>query len=200
VRIVAVSKGVRWERVKEALDAGQRDFGENYLQEAIPKIERLASVSPRWHFIGQLQSNKAARIARAFDLVHSLASASAARAISGAATQVGKVVPVMIQVRLGGGAERGGVEPEAVEALALSVCRLPGLTLDGVMGVAPLGEAARPAFARLRGVLDRLRGRGFPNAPLRELSAGMSADYGDAILEGATLVRLGSAIFGERPP
>jgi pyridoxal phosphate enzyme (YggS family) len=195
-----VSKGVRWERVKEALDAGQRDFGENYLQEAIPKIEQLGSVSPRWHFIGQLQSNKAARIARAFDLVHSLGSTSAARALSGAATAAGKVTPVMIQVRLGGGADRGGVAPEAVEALAEAICELPGLMLDGVMGIAPLGDAARPAFARLRGILDHLRGLGFPNAPLRELSAGMSADYGEAILEGATFIRIGSAIFGERAP
>jgi uncharacterized pyridoxal phosphate-containing UPF0001 family protein len=106
----------------------------------------------------------------------------------------------MIQAHLGGGAERGGVAPEAVEALAEAVCRLPGLMLDGVMGVAPLDDAARPAFARLRGILDHLRGLGLPNAPLRELSAGMSADYGEAILEGATLIRLGSAIFGERPP
>ncbi len=198
VRVVAVSKGVSYERILEAVNAGHEDFGENYPQEARAKMERLASVSLRWHFVGQLQSNKAAKVAREFDLVHSLDSATAARAISRARVAAGGASAVLIQVRLGGGPERGGVLPEEAEGFAAAVCGLPGLVLDGVMAVAPLDLPARPAFAKLRETLDCLRRARLPHAPLREMSAGMSSDYEEAILEGATLVRLGRAIFGDR--
>jgi pyridoxal phosphate enzyme (YggS family) len=197
VRLIAVSKNVDADAIRAAHEAGQTDFGENYVQPALAKMDALGDTPGiRWHMIGQLQSNKAARVARAFDVVHSLASTSAARAMSRALGEQGRSSAVLVQVHLGGGTGRGGVEPEQVPALAREVCGLPGLVLDGVMGVAPRDEEARPAFARLRCLLEQLRGLGLEQAPLRELSAGMSEDYEAAILEGATLVRIGRAIFG----
>jgi len=195
VRLIAVSKNVDADAIRAAHDAGQTDFGENYVQPALAKIEALGTARIRWHMIGQLQSNKAARVARAFDVVHSLASTSAARAMSRALAEQGRSCEVLVQVHLGGGAARGGVAPERAAAFVAEVAGLPGLIVDGVMGVAPRGEEARPAFARLRRVLEELRDLGLEGVPLRELSAGMSGDYEAAVLEGATLVRIGRAIF-----
>jgi pyridoxal phosphate enzyme (YggS family) len=198
ITLVAVTKRVEVDRVREAADAGQRHFGENYVQEAIPKIDALASLDLRWHLIGGLQANKAARAARIFHLLHSVCSMSVAERVSREAGVSGRAMRVLLQIRLGGGEPRAGVDPSVAPSIAREICALPGVELDGVMGVAPLGEEARPHFARLRETLDELRAAGLPQAPLREMSAGMSADYRDAILEGATLVRIGSAIFGAR--
>ncbi len=201
VLLIAVSKGVESARISQAIEAGQVDFGENYLQHALPKMEEVDGLSgrpARWHMIGRLQSNKAAKAARRFDYIHCLDSASASAAISRAMHDDGKTARVLIQVRLGGGDQRGGIEPAELQAFADEVCSLPGLSLEGLMGVAPLGEAARPHFARLAGMLESLRGRGLDNAPLTELSMGMSGDFREAILEGATMVRIGTAIFGPR--
>lgn len=198
ITLVAVSKRVPLDAVRAAVAAGQKDFGENYVQEGIGKIEALATSDLRWHLIGALQSNKAARAARSFHLLHSVCSESVARAISREMVAAGRDARVLLQIRLGGGGARAGVEPEHAEAMARVLSELPGILLDGVMGVAAQGEAARPQFARLFSLLERLRGLGLPRAPLREMSAGMSADFADAIREGATMVRIGSAIFGQR--
>lgn len=204
VQLIAVSKNADAAAILEAFRAGQRVFAENYLQDAIPKIRAVGAVlggktdDPArisWHFIGQLQSNKAAGAARAFDVIESLASASAARAISRAMSLRGEVRPVLLQVRLGGPAGRGGVEPVDALDLARLVTDSPGLVLDGVMGVAPQAEPAASAFARLAEILEELRTAGLPNAPLRQMSAGMSADYHEAIAAGATIIRIGRAIF-----
>ncbi len=197
VRLVAVTKRIDDARIAEAIAAGQLDFGENYVQEALAKMDRFGP-EIRWHMIGQLQSNKAARVARRFALVHSLASLSAARAISRAMAAGGEKCRVLVQVRLGGGPARGGVAPDAVDDFVAQVAELPGIVVDGLMGVAPLGEPPRPHFARLRGILEHLRTLGLPNAPLSEMSAGMSGDFREAIAEGATLVRIGEAVFGPR--
>ena len=198
ITLVAVSKRVPLDVVRTAVEAGQKDFGENYVQEGIAKIEALSTSDLRWHLIGALQSNKAARAARSFHLLHSVCSESVARAISREMIAAGREARVLLQVRLGGGAGRAGVEPQAVAAMARVVTELPGIQLDGVMGVAAQGEPSRPQFARLFALLEQLRRLGLPRAPLREMSAGMSADFHDAIREGATIVRVGSAIFGER--
>jgi pyridoxal phosphate enzyme (YggS family) len=198
ITLVAVTKRVSLEGVRAAVAAGQKDFGENYVQEGIGKIETLSAPDLRWHLIGALQSNKAARAARSFHLLHSVCSESVARAISREMVALGREARVLLQIRLGGGAGRAGVEPEHAEAMARALTALPGIQLDGVMGVAAPGEAARPQFARLFALLERLRGCALPRAPLREMSAGMSADFADAIREGATMVRIGSAIFGQR--
>ncbi len=194
VCLVAVSKRVNVAALLEAVAAGQVDFAENYLRDALPKIEACAGYGLRWHMIGQLQSNKAARVAQAFDVVQSLTSAKAARAISRAMSAAGPR-DVLIQVKLGGGAERGGVAIDEVPELAAEVADLPGVRLCGLMGVAPVDGPARPAFARLRRAFEDLRAAAPGGAEITELSAGMSGDFADAIAEGATIVRIGSAIF-----
>lgn len=198
VTLVAVTKRVEVDRVREAAVAGQRHFGENYVQEAAAKIDALASLDLRWHLIGGLQANKAARAARIFHLLHSVCSVSVAERVSREAGNSGLTKRVLLQIRLGGDEPRAGVEPSTALTIARELCVLPGIELDGVMGVAPIGEHTRRHFARLRETLEQLRGAGLPQAPLREMSAGMSADFRDAVLEGATLVRIGSAIFGAR--
>jgi pyridoxal phosphate enzyme (YggS family) len=198
VRLVAVSKNVGVSGILDAVAAGHREFGENYVQEALVKIAAVDRDDLRWHMIGQLQSNKAAKAARCFHLLHSLDSASAARAISKAMVADTATSNVLIQIRLGGASGRGGVEPEQAAAFARAVTTLPGIRLDGVMGVAVQGVDARRQFARLREVLETLRALGLPNAPLTQLSAGMTDDFREAVLEGSTIVRIGRAIFGER--
>lgn len=198
ITLVAVTKRVPLDAVRAAIAAGQEDFGENYVQEGIGKIEALAMPELRWHLVGALQSNKAARAARSFHLLHSVCTESVARAISREMVASAREARVLLQIRLGGGGGRAGVEPEMAEETARTLTALPGIHLEGVMGVAAQGEPARPQFARLFSLLERLRALGLPRAPLGEMSAGMSADFPDAIREGATIVRIGSAIFGRR--
>jgi pyridoxal phosphate enzyme (YggS family) len=199
VSLVAVTKKVDLSTIRAAVEVGHRDFGENYVQEGLGKIEALSDPSVRWHLIGSLQSNKAARAARAFWLLHSVTSRSVAEAISRQMAADGQDARVLIQVKLAAGGQRAGVEADEVAASARMITAMPGLLLDGVMGVAPLGEPARPSFARLAAVLEDLRRLGLPRAPLTHMSAGMSADFSEAIAEGATIVRIGTAIFGDRP-
>ena len=203
VSLVVVTKNATVAEVASAARAGQRDFGENYVAAAEARIAGLASElseemmqSLSWHMVGQLQSNKAARAARRFGLIHSLSSISAARTISKAMLGASTTARVLLQVRLGGGEQRGGVEAAQVLSLARAVTELGGIEIDGLMGVAPLGEQPRPHFVRLRALLEDLRGQQLPHAPLGELSAGMSGDFEDAVAEGSTLVRIGRAVFG----
>ena len=199
ITLVAVTKRVAVERIREAVAAGQHDFGENYVQEAVPKIDALAPFADvRWHLIGGLQANKAARAARSFGMLHSVCSIGVAERVSRAVMAEGRAVSVLLQIRLGGGDERAGVDPSDALAVAREICALPSIRLDGVMGIAPLEGEPRAHFHRLRETLERLRSADLPQAPLREMSAGMSADFRDAILEGSTLVRIGTAIFGAR--
>jgi pyridoxal phosphate enzyme (YggS family) len=212
VRLIAVSKYASIEQIRIAIEAGQRDFGENYVQDAFEKMDRLVDASEqrespkpsadsvqamRWHMIGGLQSNKAARAAERFYLIHTLASLRAAKAISRAMDASGTVCRALVQIHLGGGTQRAGLGPEQAPAFVREVAGLPGLELAGVMGVAPPGEDARRYFAVLRETLEGLRTLAIANAPMRELSAGMSGDFEDAVREGATLVRVGGALFAE---
>ncbi len=198
VTLIAVSKRIDSELVQEALEAGQRDFGENYLQHALVKMKALAGSAARWHMIGKLQSNKAAKAARSFSLIHGLDSMSAARAISKAMVADSGTARVLVQIKLGGGAVRAGVAREEAAAFAREVSALAGIEICGVMGVSPVDEEPRLHFARLRETGEELRGLGLPNAPCTEISAGMTQDYAEAILEGATMVRVGTAVFGPR--
>jgi len=200
VRLVAVSKFHPAEAVAELARAGHRDFGENYVQEALDKQKALAEVPIRWHFIGAPQTNKAKYIVGRFHLVHSLDSAKLARELDRRCS--GKEVrqPVLIQVNLGGEVQKAGVAPEGLRGLAEDVLARPWLDLQGLMCMPPLdGDAStnRALFARLRELSRELQ-REFA-LDLPHLSMGMSHDFQEAVEEGATLIRIGTRIFGKRP-
>jgi PLP dependent protein len=199
VRLVAVSKTVDLERIRAAIDAGQDLFGENYLQEARDKITALKR-QVNWHLVGHLQSNKARGAVELFDLIHAVDRGKLARALDAAAARLGKVQDVLIQINQGGEDTKSGVAPDAAPELLQQVARLPHLRLRGLMTMPPWfpdPEAARPYFRALRELRDHLRG--LTGLPLTELSMGMSGDFPVAVEEGATLVRVGTAIFGSRP-
>ena len=182
--------------VRELHGLGVRDVGENRHQEAQAKSAELADLEGlRWHFVGQLQSKKARQARRYAHAVHSLDRESVVRALADDVD--GLVVDGFVQVALDDDPGRGGVPPADVERLVELVLDSPGLRLRGVMAVAPLGEPARPAFARLRAVSDRVRALD-PGADA--ISAGMSQDHADAVAEGATHLRIGTAVTGPRPP
>lgn len=198
VRLVAVSKTVDLARIQAAVDAGQDLFGENYLQEARDKIAVLGT-EVRWHLVGSLQSNKAREAVALFDLIHAVDRLKLARALDAAAARLGKVQDVLIQVNQAGEATKSGITPSAAPALLQEVARLPHLKVLGLMTMPPWfpdPEAARPYFKALRELRDHLRG--LTGLPLPELSMGMSGDFAVAVEEGATLVRVGTAIFGSR--
>jgi pyridoxal phosphate enzyme (YggS family) len=198
VRLVAVSKTVDLERIRAAIEAGQDLFGENYLQEAKAKIDAVGR-QVSWHLVGHLQTKKAKGAVELFDLIHSVDRGKLARALDAAAARLGKVQDILIQVNQGGEETKSGVAPEAAPELLREVARLPHLRVVGLMTMPPWfsdPEAVRPYFRALRELRDRLRD--LSGLPLPELSMGMSGDYAVAVEEGATLVRVGTAIFGLR--
>ena len=201
IRLVAVSKTVAAERIRPAIEAGVRILGENYIQEAGEKIEALAEQPVAWHFIGHLQSNKAKFAVRWFDLIHTVDSVKLAREIDKQAARLGKVQDVLVQVNLGGEASKAGVSPEVTETLLHSLSKLENLSVKGLMTIPPYFEApetVRPYFRSLADLRAHLAEKSIPRIHLEELSMGMTGDFEAAIAEGATLVRIGSAIFGER--
>jgi hypothetical protein len=177
--------------VRELAALGVRDVGENRHQEAQAKAAKLADLDLRWHFIGQLQTNKARQVRQYADAVHSVDRAALATALGGESD-----LDVFIQVNLTDDVGRGGAQPADLESLTEHVLATPGLRLRGLMAVAPIGAEARAAFARVREYGQRVRAIA-PEASA--LSMGMSGDYREAILEGATHLRIGSAITGNRP-
>ncbi|TCT21943.1 YggS family pyridoxal phosphate-dependent enzyme [Thiobaca trueperi] len=198
VALIAVSKKQSAEAIRAAYEAGQRAFGESYLQEALDKISQLADLDIDWHFIGRIQANKTRQIATHFAWVHGLADSAHARRLS--EQRPGEMPPlnVCLQVNLSGESSKGGIEPSAVPDL-LNLCEtLPGLRVRGLMTLpAPSDDETtqRQPFRALRMLRDQLA---TPTRPLSCLSMGMSDDLEAAILEGATFVRIGTAIFGER--
>jgi hypothetical protein len=204
VRLVAVSKGVPAASVIAAARAGQVAFGESRVQEAaakLPAVAEAVATSLEWHLVGRLQRNKARAAVRLFDVIHSVDTADLARALARAAGELRRRPRVLVQVNLDAEAQKGGVAPEGLGALVEAIDALPALSLVGLMAIprpAPDPESLRPAFARLRELRDSLDARRPASLWLRELSMGMSADFEVAIREGATLVRVGTAIFGER--
>jgi PLP dependent protein len=199
VSLLAVSKTWPADAVRELAGLGQLDFGENRAQELLGKAAEVADLPLRWHFVGQLQRNKVAAVARLGAVVHSVDRPSLAGALDRAG-QEGRPVEVLLQVDLGGAAgelaARGGALPADVPALADLVAGAAGLRLRGFMAVAPRGEDPRPAFDRLAALAARVRAD-HPEAV--ELSAGMSADLEAAVAAGSTIVRVGTALFGDRP-
>jgi len=199
VALLAVSKTWPADDVRALAALGQRDFGENRAQELVAKATELAGLPVRWHFVGQLQRNKAAAVARLGAFVHTVDRESLALALHRAA-QDGEPVDVLVPVDLGGAAgelaTRGGAAPDDVPALADLVAGCAGLRLRGLMAVAPRGAEPGPAFERLAELAGRIRAD-HPDAV--ELSAGMSGDLEAAVSAGATIVRVGTALFGDRP-
>ena len=200
VSLLAVSKTFPPDAVAAAHAAGQRAFGENYVQEALDKIESLRALRGdlEWHFIGPIQSNKTRAIAENFSWVHSVDRLKIAERLSAQRPAGLPPLQVCIEVNVSGEASKGGVAPAELSALAVAVAALPGLQLRGLMAIpAPTSEVAaqRAAFRQVRELYDALRAR---DLALDTLSMGMSGDLEAAILEGATIVRIGTALFGER--
>jgi len=198
VTLVAVSKTQPVRSIRDAFAHGCRDFGENYVQEAIAKIAELGDTPARWHFIGRLQANKAREVATHFDWVHGVDRARVASALSKARPAGRKPLDMCLQVNISGEASKGGVHPGEALALARQVAPMGGLALRGLMGMASYttDEAEqRRQFATLRRTYEEIRADGIE---LDTLSMGMSADLESAIAEGATMVRIGTAIFGAR--
>ena len=198
VALLAVSKTFAAAEVRAAYAAGQREFGENYVQEALKKIMALSAFPLIWHFIGPIQSNKTRAIAENFDWVHSVAREKIAQRLAQARPERLRPLDVCLQVNVSGEASKSGVAPEEVRPLAEAVRGLPRLRLRGLMAVPEPSEDAglqRRRFRSLRLLLEQLNAAGFG---LDTLSMGMSQDLEAAVMEGATIVRVGTAIFGER--
>ena len=202
IRLLAISKTFPVDSILDAVRAGQVRFGENRVQEAEGKILELRdSPGLEWHLVGHLQSNKAKHAARLFDVIHSIDSAALAARVSRAAAELGKVRVVLLQVDLGKEAAKFGADPERIRDIVEAVSEMPGIRLDGLMTIPPFfedPERSRPFYERLRELKERLEA-GQPGClGAGHLSMGMSHDFEEAIREGATIVRVGTAIFGLR--
>jgi len=198
VKLVAVSKTRPLERILEAHAAGLSVFGENYVQEAEEKIPGLPGAE--WHLIGRLQGNKVRRAVALFSCIQTADSAGRLREISRCAAESGETVRVLIEVNLGAEGGKAGAAPGDLRSMLEGSAGLPGVRVEGLMAIPPFSadpEESRPHFARLRELRDALA-REIPGASLVELSMGMSNDFGQAVEEGATMVRVGTAIFGSR--
>jgi PLP dependent protein len=200
VRLVAVSKTFPVEFVRVAVEAGQIDFGENKVQEALQKMDRTADLDIRWHLVGHLQSNKA-KMAGRFDVVHSIDSAALMRKVDESAAAAGRRTEVLLQVDLAGEATKHGARTDELMEIIDAAREAKMSRMVGLMLLPPAvdtPEEARPYFRSLRDLRDDLVARGVDPSLLRELSMGMSHDFEVAVEEGATLVRVGTAIFGSR--
>ena len=201
VKLVAVSKTVSADRILAAIKAGVSDLGENYVQEAREKIEALGGEKISWHFIGHLQSNKAKYAVKLFDLIHSVDSLKLATELNKRAGAIGKVQKILVQVNISGEATKSGIETERAVDLVRQIAPLENLTICGLMTMPPYFNApdkVRPYFRALRALQALIRQEAIPDVNMTELSMGMTGDFEAAIQEGSTLVRIGTAIFGER--
>ncbi len=200
VTLLAATKAQPPEVLRAALDCGLEHFGESYLQEALPKLDALRDCALTWHFIGQIQANKTRPIAERFAWVHAVDRLRIAERLAAQRPHYAPPLNVCLQVRIGGEASKGGVEAAQLPALARAVASLPRLTLRGLMCIPPEESAVprqRAWFRELRELCAALNSQGLG---LDTLSMGMSGDFEAAIEEGATLVRVGTALFGPRPP
>jgi pyridoxal phosphate enzyme (YggS family) len=198
IRLLAVSKKQPLEKIREAAAAGQRDFGENFVQEGVEKIEALSDLDLTWHFIGHLQSNKTRVVAEYFDWVHTIDKLKTARRLSDQRPPGRPPINICLQVNVDEEASKSGVTPPALPELAHACAALPNLRLRGLMCLPAIRdefEEQRLPFAALRRLAEELRRDGIETDTL---SMGMSADFRAAVFEGATLVRIGTALFGER--
>jgi PLP dependent protein len=201
VRLMAVTKTVEDRRIMEAIAAGVDMIGENYVQEGRRKIELLGKTL-EWHLIGHLQTNKAKYAVHLFDMIHSLDRIELARELDRRSAAAGVTTRVLVEINISGEETKRGVPERDALALIRDVSELKHLSIHGLMTMPPWfddPEAARPFFAALRALRDRVTAEDFPGVSMAELSMGMSQDYGVAVEEGATIIRIGRSIFGERP-
>ena len=199
VTLVGVTKTVPVPVIRAALEAGLAVLGENRVQEALPKLDELPGA--RWHFIGELQRNKARRVAERFELIHSVDSLRLGEALARIGEELGRPVHALVEVNVGGEATKAGIEPEDLDPLLRGLAGRPGLAIRGLMAVPPPvddPEDARPCFRRLAELARGAAALGLPGVSMDQLSMGMTHDFEVAIEEGATLVRVGTGIFGER--
>jgi pyridoxal phosphate enzyme (YggS family) len=201
VKLVGVTKTVPVERIREGIEAGIEILGENYVQEAMKKKEALAGLSVSWHCIGHLQTNKAKTAVECCDWIETLDREAVAIELNRRAGDAGRKLPVLIQVNIGGEQTKSGVDPDALSSFFKLVSGFESLDVRGLMALPPFfdqPEPARPYFRQMRGLLEMLRRESPRPERLVELSMGMSGDFEVAIEEGATLVRIGTALFGRR--
>jgi PLP dependent protein len=201
VRIVAAAKGQGREKIEEALAAGIRIIGHNYLQEAFKEFPEKFSSETTFHMIGHLQKNKAGKAVELFDVVETVDDAKLAEALNRRAEALNRTMGVMVQLNLSGEPQKSGISENQIESLVGAIRNFPWLKLVGMMTMPPFfddPDRARPYFARLRELRDKLMGSGILSPEMHELSMGMSGDYEVAVEEGATLVRIGTTLFGQR--
>jgi pyridoxal phosphate enzyme (YggS family) len=201
VRLLAVSKTVSAESVKAAIDAGVRLLGENYIQEAREKVDALMGSPASWHFVGHLQTNKARFAVELFELIHSVDSLKLARELDKQARRQNKVQPILIQVNIAEEKSKSGITEQAAPQLIHEVSRCGNLSIRGLMTMPPFfnaPEKVRPYFKTLRQLASRIAAMNIAGVTMTELSMGMTGDFEVAVEEGATIVRVGTAIFGER--
>ena len=201
IRLIAVSKTFSADAVRAARSAGQADFGENKVQEGLQKIGETADIQIRWHLIGHLQSNKAKKAAAAFHCIHSIDSIELLKKVDAAAADAGAALEILVQVDLAGETTKFGAAADLARRIVDATQTLRGARMTGLMLIPPWNEdqeQTRPWFVRLRELRDQWLADGVPGASLEQLSMGMSHDFEAAIEEGATMVRVGTAIFGKR--
>lgn len=201
ITLVAVSKTMPAEKIKKAIDAGVLILGENYIQEARKKINSLSSFPVSWHFIGHLQTNKAKYAVRLFDLIHTVDSYKLAHELNMRAKQIGKIQQVLIQVNISNENSKSGVLPEDTISLIKKISMFDNISVKGLMAIPPFFNnpvKARPYFRSLRELKNLIKKENIQKITMETLSMGMTGDFEVAIEEGATLVRIGTAIFGER--
>ena len=201
VTLVAVTKTFGPELVKEAIAAGVYDIGENYVQEALEKREHVLQPDVRWHYIGHLQSNKVKYIIEWVHMIHAVDSLTLAAEIQKRAVKIGRIAEVLVEVNTSDEASKFGVKPEHTLELLTSLIAFPNIRLNGLMTIGPFEpdpEASRPAYKLLKSIFDEANALAVMREPMRHLSMGMTHDFEVAIEEGATMVRIGTAIFGTR--
>jgi PLP dependent protein len=200
IRLMAVTKTVNDDLILAAIRAGVEIIGENYVQEAKRKIDKLGKAS-EWHLIGRLQTNKAKYAVHLFDMIHSVDRLELAAELDRRARAAGRVIPILIEVNVGGETSKSGVPIDSARDLVNRVAPLENLSIRGLMTMPPWftnPEESRPYFRTLRELRDKIAVEAVPRVEMRELSMGMTDDYAIAIEEGATIVRIGRGIFGER--
>lgn len=201
IRLVAVSKTIPSEMIKDGIECGLAILGESYIQEAKQKINTIQTPSISWHFIGHLQSNKAKYAVKLFDLIHTVDSVKLASELDRQAKKINKIQNILLQVNVGMEASKSGVPPNDALDLAKAISSLQNLRIKGLMTIPPVynsPELVTPYFQNLRELRDLIQKEKIPNIDMKELSMGMTGDFEVAIREGATLIRIGTAIFGER--